>query len=208
MLSVASFAGRELWYSDPVDPDLELLKRWRDGDRAAGEALFSRHFPSLCRFFATKCGADADDLIQRTMLACVAARDQFRAESTFRTYLFTVARNELYRFLRKSQREGDRLDFSVTSIAQLVSTPATRLARDADRRRLQEAMRELPLELQTLLELHYWEELDAAGLAEVFETTPGNIRVRLHRARHALRERLGEDPSDAELQALAGESGG
>lgn len=190
-----------------MDPDLELLGRWREGDRAAGEALFARHFPSLCRFFATKCGADAEDLIQRTMLACVRARDQFRAEATFRTYLFTVARNELYRYLRTSRRDGDRLDFSITSIAQLVSTPATRLARDAERRRLQEAIRELPVELQTLLELHYWEELDAPALAAVFDTTPGAIRVRLHRARQTLRERLGEDPSDAELQDLARETG-
>lgn len=189
-----------------MDPDLETLTRWRGGDRAAGEALFARHFPSLCRFFATKCGADADDLIQRTLLACVQARDQFRAEASFRTYLFTVARHELYHYLRRSQRDGARLDFAITSIAELVSTPATKLARDADHRRLQEALRTLPVEQQTLLELHYWEELDAAALAEVFETTPGAMRVRLHRARELLRGRLGADPSEAELAALSGDA--
>jgi len=188
-----------------VDPDLELLVQWRAGDRGAGEALFARHFPGLCRFFATKVGAEADDLIQRTLLACVQARDQFRADASFRTYLFTVARNELYQHHRRTSRDGARLDFSITSVAQLVSTPATRLARDAERRRLQEAIRALPLELQTLLELHYWEELDAAALAEVFETTPGAIRVRLHRARGLLRERLGTEPTAAQLGEIASE---
>ena len=173
-----------------MDPDLEELQRWRDGDRTAGEALFARHFASMVRFFATKCAGDADELVQRTFLACVQAKHQFRAESTFRTYLFTVARNELYHYLEKLRREGGRLDVSITSLAELVTTPVTRIARDAERQRMLDAMRTLPIEQQTMLELHYWEELDVAALAEVFETTSGAMRVRLHRARAALREKL------------------
>jgi RNA polymerase sigma-70 factor (ECF subfamily) len=60
-----------------------------------------------------------------------------------------------------------------------------------------EALRALPVEQQTLLELHYWEELDAQQLAEVFATTPGAIRVRLTRARAALRERMEAGPPPA-----------
>ena len=186
-----------------VDPDLELLERWRAGEAAAGEALFARHFDSLCGFFVTKCQGDADELVQRTLLACVRAKDQFRAQSSFRTYLFTVARNELYHYLQRRRRDDHRLDFSVTSIADLITTPATRLARDAERRRVVEILRSLPVEQQTLLELHYWEDLDVAALAEVFETTPGAIRVRLHRARKALRAQLAPEADDAELDRLA-----
>ena len=40
----------------PADADLALVERWRGGDRAAGEALFARHFDRGFRFFATKCG--------------------------------------------------------------------------------------------------------------------------------------------------------
>jgi len=183
-------AARAAQYRGAVDPDLEQLERWRGGDQAAGEALFARYFERLCRFFATKCPGDVDELVQRTLLACVRAKDQFRAESKFRSYVFTVARHELYHHLRKRRLDGERLDFSVTSVADLVTTPATRLARNAERRRVVETLRELPVEQQTLLELHYWDDLDIAALAEVFETTPGAIRVRLHRARKALRDRL------------------
>jgi RNA polymerase sigma-70 factor (ECF subfamily) len=175
-----------------VDGEFDELDRWRAGDAAAGEALFARHFDTLCRFFATKCPDDADELVQRTLLLCVQARDQFRKQSTFRTYLFTVARHELYHHLRKRFRDEARLDFSVTSVAEIVTTPATRLAREAEHRQLVEVLRQMPLEQQTLLELHYWEDLDIGALAEVFETTPGAMRVRLHRARAALRERLGD----------------
>jgi RNA polymerase sigma-70 factor (ECF subfamily) len=186
-----------------VDPDLEQLERWRAGDTAAGQALFARYFDSLIGFFVTKCHGDADELVQRTLLACVRAKDQFRAQSTFRTYVFTVARHELYHHLRARKRDDQRFDFSITSVAELVTTPATRLARDAERRRLVEILRSLPVEQQMLLELHYWEDCDIAALAEVFETTPGAIRVRLHRARKELKRLLAPDASDAELDQLA-----
>lgn len=188
---------------DPdLDPDLRELLRWRAGDQAAGEALFARYVERLCRFFASKCQGDVDELVQRTLLACVRAKDQFRAEASFRSYIFTIARNELYHHLRKLRRDGERLDFATTSVAELVTTPATRLARSAEQRRVVETLRELPVEQQTLLELHYWEELDIAELAEVFETTPGTIRVRLHRARKALRGKLNPGAGEGEAETL------
>jgi RNA polymerase sigma factor (sigma-70 family) len=182
--------------------DEELLDRWRSGHVPAGQMLFARHFDSLYGFFAGKCGAEADDLVQRTFLACLRARDQFRKESSFRTYLFTIARHELYRHLREQRRDGDRIDFATTSVADLVTTPGTRIARSEEHRRLLEALRSLPLEQQTLLELHYWEEMEAADLAEVFDTPPVTIRTRLHRARRALRDRM-ERTATAPAQALA-----
>lgn len=172
-----------------MDSDFDLLDRWRAGDAKAGEELFTRHFDSLCGFFATKCFGDADDLVQRTLLATVRGKDQFRKQSSFRTYLFTLARNELYHYLQELRRDGV-LDFSITSIRDIITTPASRLARDAERRRVIEVLRTLPVEQQTLLELHYWEELDSDALAEVFDTTPGAIRVRLTRARKLLRDAL------------------
>jgi RNA polymerase sigma factor (sigma-70 family) len=182
--------------------DLALLDRWRSGDADAGQALFQRHFDSIYGFFETKCEADADELVQSTFLACLRARDQFRKESSFRTYLFTIARHELYRVLRGRQRDGARLDFALSSIAELVSTPGTRLARGQEHRQLVEALRALPVEQQTLLELHYWEDMDIAALAEVFEMPQPTIRTRLHRARKALRERMAEKAPPRVLETL------
>jgi RNA polymerase sigma-70 factor (ECF subfamily) len=182
--------------------DYELLDRWRAGDKAGGQVLFSRYFDSLYGFFAGKCVDEIDELVQTTFLACVRARDQFRKEASFRTYLFAIARNELYRYLRERRRDGERLDFTTTSIADLVSTPGTRLARNEDHLRLLDALRNLPLEQQTLLELHYWEEMGTAELAEVFGTPQVTIRTRLHRARRALRDRM-ESTTAAPAAALA-----
>jgi RNA polymerase sigma-70 factor (ECF subfamily) len=172
-------------------PETELLDRWRGGDATAGELLFKRHFESVYSFFETKCEAhDADELTQSTFLACVSSRDRFRKEASFRTYLFTIARHELYRMLRTRFRRDSKLDFEVSSIAELVSTPGTRLARQQEHARLIAVMQELPVEQQIILELHYKQDLAIGELAEIFEVTVEVIRARLSRARKALRQRL------------------
>jgi RNA polymerase sigma-70 factor (ECF subfamily) len=187
-----------------VDSDFDLLDRWRAGDKAAGQALLARHFDTLCGFFESKVGVDADALVQRTMLACVAAKDRFRKEASFRTYLYTVARHELFHYLRARQRDGQRLDFSVSSIVDILTTPGSRLARHADRQRVVDALRRLPVEQQTLLELYYWQELDIAAICEVFEIEVSAARVRLHRARGKLRALLEADGSEQALESLGG----
>ena len=170
--------------------DYELLDRWRAGDPGAGQDLFARHFDSIYGFFETKCEADADELVQATFLACLRAKEQFRKQASFRTYLFAIARHELYRVLRSRQRDGQRLNFELSSIAELVSTPGTRLGRNQEHQRLVAAMRQLPVDQQTLLELHYWEEMEIGDLAEVFDAPAVTIRTRLHRARKSLREMM------------------
>lgn len=171
-----------------VMDDLELLNAWRDGDAAAGRGLFQRYFPQLYRFFANKVD-DPDELVQQTFLAIVKAREQFAGRSSFRTYLFTVARHELYHHLRGLQR-ARTFDPERSSIADLATGAGAKLARHQQHQLLCAALRRLPVEQQTLLELHYWDGLDAGQLAEVLESNAAAIRNRLHRARVALREAM------------------
>jgi RNA polymerase sigma-70 factor (ECF subfamily) len=187
-----------------VDPDLGLLECWRAGDSRAGQDLFARHFADIYRFFEHKVGHDADELAQRTFTACVAARDRFRGGSTFRTYLFAIARNQLYTFLRRLPK-AEHVDFEETSIADLLPSLGSQLGRAREIERLRVALSSLPAEQQLLLELHYWHELDAEALGEVFEATPGAIRVRLLRARKALRARMAQLDID-QLQGASGDS--
>jgi len=184
--------------------DLTLLDQWRAGDAKAGQTLFRRHFDSIYGFFENKVSSGAEDLTQATFLACMRAREQFRGDSSFRTYLFTIARHELYRVLSARKRDTDKLDFNISSIADLVSTPGTKLARNEEHRHLIEALQQLPVEQQVLLELHYWQGLEIAQLAQVFEAQDGAIRVRLHRARKALETRLQKTtPVDAWMRSFS-----
>ena len=183
-----------------IESDRDLLARWRAGDQKAGRDLFGRYFDQLHRFFANKCN-EPDEMVQLTFLALLKARDQFAGRSSFRTYVFTIARNELYRHVRKLTSDR-RFDPEVSSIAQVATTIGTRLARNQEHRLMCAALRTLPLEQQTLLELHYWEDVDIAALSEIFDTEPATMRMRLHRARVALREAMLANKA-APPQALA-----
>ncbi|HLL20773.1 MAG TPA: sigma-70 family RNA polymerase sigma factor [Kofleriaceae bacterium] len=172
-----------------MEQDLLLLEQWRGGDNVAGQELLKRHFRDIYRFFEHKARGDADELVQRTFLACLKSRDRFRAQSSFRTYLFAIARNELLMYLRSLWRDP-HVDFEITSIAEIVTSPASKLGRAEQHELLRAALQTLPAEQQLLLELHYWHDLDAAALGEVLDATPGTVRVRLLRARRALRHAL------------------
>jgi RNA polymerase sigma-70 factor (ECF subfamily) len=173
-----------------VPSDSELLEAWRAGDRKAGNELLERHFDALYRFFRNKVDREIDDLIQQTMLACIKGAANFRQESSFRTWLFSIARFELYGFWR-SQRK-DVKDIGEISIDDLRTTPGTLVARRREHQLLLTALRALPLDLQVAVELYYWEGLDGPELAEALEIPEGTARSRLRRAREALAAKMQE----------------
>jgi RNA polymerase sigma-70 factor (ECF subfamily) len=189
-----------------VDADLSLLDRWRAGDAAAGNVLFKRHFPSVYRFFEHKTDGEVDDLVQETFLQCMKSRETFKRQSTFRTYLFAIARHVLFYHWRKQATSRPTLDFEEISIASLSTSVGSRLAKGEDLARLRTVLRTLPVDQQILLEMYYWEDLDRDQLAEVFDVETATIGSRLFRARQALQQGLGSsDPAhvDEKLDAWA-----
>ncbi len=185
--------------------DSELMDRWQGGDARAGEVLVERYFDQLYNFFQTKLDTDADELVQLTFLACLDAKNRFRREASFRTFLYAIAKNQLYAFVRKRSTRAERqVELEASSIEELVSTPRTKIARNQDYEQLVRCLRKLPVDQQTLLELHYWSELGMTELAAIFEAPEVTIRSRLHRARNALREILaaGSLPAGVSLEAM------
>ena len=169
--------------------DLELLSLWSQGDRKSGNQLFQRHFPAVYRFFSNKVSGDIDDLVQRTFLGCIEARARYQQRASFKTFLFSIARNQLYLHYRTRKRDG-ALDFSVASVHDMGTTPSGAVACREHERLLLDALRRLPLDTQILVELAYWEELEVQELAEVLDVPVNTLYSRLRRARHQLREHL------------------
>jgi len=178
------------WFA--VADDAELLNAWRGGDRKAGEDLFERHFDAVARFFRNKVDRGMDDLIQRTFLACVESKERFRGDSSFRTYLFGVAHNVLRKHFRTQRNRGNKIDFGVTSVHDLGPSPSALIAKHREQRILLEALRRIPLDLQVVLELYYWEKLTAAEVAEVVCVPEGTARTRIRRAKQLLEQTMGE----------------
>jgi RNA polymerase sigma-70 factor (ECF subfamily) len=184
--------------------DLELFSSWRGGDNAAGSALIKRHFAALHRFFSTKAHGHEEDLIQTTFVACVEARDAFRGESSFRTYLFKLARFQLFTHYRKVYRKPD-IDFTTTSMRDLGTSPSGALLRREERELLERALQQVPVDQQIALELTYWEELAAPDIANVLGIPENTVYSRLRRAKGHLREALERlsDIADERQRALS-----
>jgi RNA polymerase sigma factor (sigma-70 family) len=187
-----------------LEPDLALLDRWGTGDSYAGDLLFTRNWESLYRFFERKTKDDIEDLVQETFLQCVKRRSKFARGSSFRSYLFAIARVILQQHWRARALVPATRDFDDVSMAELSLSIDLQPDRSTDRARLLAALQRLPLDEQLLLELHYWQDLNRDQLAEVFNVPATTIGGRLFRARQALRDRL--DSPDAGREPTFGTS--
>ena len=179
-----------MYAANAVRSDDELLESWRGGDMRAGKALFERHFASLRRFFANKVDLhEVEDLMQRSFMGCVEGVERFRGDASFRTFLFAIGRRQLYKHFRDQRvKDGRRSDdLSVTSVAELGRSPSSILGARQEGAMLLRALQRISVDHQTVLELHYWEQLSNEEIAEICDIAPTTVRTRLHRARHALR---------------------
>jgi RNA polymerase sigma factor (sigma-70 family) len=170
--------------------DVELLERWRAGDAEAGNELFSRHFHAVLRVFRYKV-QHADDLVQRTFLACIEHREAISDGRKLRAYLLRIAKNQLYAHLRSRAGRGD-LDTGVTSLQELGGSPSAVVGEQREHARLLAALQQIPLDYQIALELFYWEDMKGDELAEVLGIPVGTVRSRLRLGKQMLRAVLAE----------------
>jgi RNA polymerase sigma factor (sigma-70 family) len=170
--------------------DLELLERWRQGDKRAEDLLLRRYSDVLYRFFANKVSGEVDDLVQLTLTALLKSRDNFAQRSTFRAYVFSIARYQLYEFVRSRKRASSLFEYDTITAFDLSPSPSTLAAEHRQLTLLLEALRRIPLNFQIALELHYWEDLSGPELAEVLEVPVDTAYSRLRRARALVKEQL------------------
>lgn len=94
---------------------------------------------------------------------------------------------------RHRRRDGHRaFDASVTSLVALGPSPTKLRWRREELRLLHDALRRLPLDLQLVIEMHYWEGMSTADLAVVFDIPRGTVKSRLRRAREQLEQLITE----------------
>jgi len=175
-----------------VDPDLELLEAWREGDMTAAKILLSRYFAGVRLYFLQRVSLEHEDLVQETFTRLVEVRERFRAEAPFRVYLFAIAQNVLYGHLRARYKLEAAIDFIEIddSIVDLTGRRhSSLLAEKEEHRLLLDALRQLPLRYQELLELYYWQNMTGQELAELFHVSEATIRNRLRAALDAVRRR-------------------
>jgi RNA polymerase sigma factor (sigma-70 family) len=182
--------------------DDDLCTRWAGGDQQAGAAFVKRNYASVDMFFRFKVGEHHGvDLTQATFLAAQEGIKRKRSDSNCRSWLFGIARNKLLKHLRDHGREQRRVDPDVSSIADLDPSPTTRIDAGQRQRLLLAALRQLPIDVQMMLELHYWEGMKVADIAEVVEKPVNTVKIQMSRGRgrlETLMEQLAESPEELE----------
>src|SRR5256885_10159744 len=103
--------------SEPAPDDAALIARWRGGDERAATALVERHAQAIARFVASLGERDAvDEVVQDTFVRAFGSLDSFRGESSFRTWLLTIARNLLRDVQRGRKRSRLRVELNEETI--------------------------------------------------------------------------------------------
>jgi RNA polymerase sigma-70 factor (ECF subfamily) len=170
--------------------DLELIRRWKGGDGRAATALVERHAPALARFVASAGERDAtDEVVQDTFVRAFGAIDSFRGDSSFRTWLFTIARR-LMLDRRRSERRS-RIAASVDegdAVTQFDALDA--MVADESLARVRAAVNALSPKQRDVFTLRVEQGLSYKEIAELTGSTEGAARVHYHNAMRAVKEFL------------------
>lgn len=209
-----------------VSDDSELVSRAKAGDFGAFEALVNRHERRLygVAMNILRRPQDAEDVVQSAFLGALENLETFRGESSFATWISRIATYAAIKVLRK--RKGlpvNRLDAPAAEtedgliqhpdfIADWREGPEQIAERKETRRILEEAIDALPEKHRLVFALRDVAEMSVKETAETLGITEANVKVRLLRARLALREmlnkRFGDENRPLKAHRHAGEEAG
>jgi RNA polymerase sigma-70 factor (ECF subfamily) len=177
------------------------MERLAAGHDVALNDLMERHstpvFHFLCRMLGNE--EDAVDLAQETFVRVYRARESFRSNSKFTTWLYTIAANLARNHFRWRARHPnvsleassgtteESLGSTLPSNEPVPSDQALAAERAAA---VRAAVNRLPDDLRDAIVLCEWEEHSLAEAAAILDTTPKAVESRLYRARKSLRKEL------------------
>lgn len=184
-----------------LDPDCELVDRWRAGDERAFADLVRRHhgrtFGLLMRMLGSR--EEAEDALQETFLNLHRHGHRFRRESRFGTFVYRVAVNAALNRRRSLGRRRAHLEriSECQAIGEGGAPSAPRGPEDSAagaeiQARVQAELLKLSPTLQAPIVLYDIEGLPYGEIARILGVAEGTVKSRIHRARKALRERLGD----------------
>jgi RNA polymerase sigma factor (sigma-70 family) len=178
--------------ADPTDEDLMLA--YGRGDADAFEPLYLRHRGALMRYLASQLrdAILAEELFQDIWQRVIAARQRYRPEAKFATWLYQIAHNRLTDHWRAKGHRPDPPGDADERIAREADPngPDRRLSEFEERRRLQCALEELPSEQREAIVLRLEQELSLDEIGRITGAGRETVKSRLRYALDKLRARL------------------
>ncbi len=142
---------------------------------------------------------EAEEVLQETFISAFRALERFEGRSQLSTWLYRIGYNAALMRLRKRRlptlsldepREGEEGEYTPRQLVDWTAAPDQLLMGQELRQVLNAALATLPESLRSVFVLRDIEGLSTAEAAAALGLTETNAKVRLHRARLALRERL------------------
>jgi len=178
--------------SELAPDDAALIARWRGGDERAATALVECHAQAIARFVASLGERDeVEEIVQDTFVRAFGSLDSFRGESTFRTWLLTIARN----LLRDRQRGRKRAKLQVEIRDDVLVSSSDALERTVaaeTEQRMRDAVETLSPMQRAIFTLRVTEGLSYKEIAIAVGSTEGAARVHYHNAMRVIREKIDE----------------
>jgi len=170
--------------------DEHLFAAYVGGDRAAFETLFRRLAPQLLRLFRRDIWRpqDAEELVQETFLRAHRAAHDFQQGRPLRPWLFTIALNLKREYLRRKGRKPEEV-LPLDGRRDPSVHPEYDAQRDA-RRLIRRGLDALPDNQRVVIELHWFDGLSFAEIADVVGASVSAVKVRAHRGYKQMRARL------------------
>jgi len=185
------------------DKDAALIRAINAGETDRFYELVQRYQQALYNFGLRICGqpADAEDMVQDTFLNVFRYLKDFRFESQFKNWLYRIAMSVCIKRRRRSKFAPERelsLDEFLPGDENTVASetpswarePLDRLLDEELAGRIEQAILALPETYRPVIVLRDLEGFSTEETAQILNLTPGNVKVRLHRARLFIREQL------------------
>lgn len=181
--------------------EADLIARLKAGDKEACAECIEIHSPSIYRLSLRlmEHEPDAEDVMQETFMSAFKAIDSFEGRSGLSTWLYRIAYNAAMARLRKPNPFTVPVDEATTDIKQQVvpeqlfdwcCLPEKDFESSEVRAELEKAIHDLPESLKSVFVLRELEGFSTSDTAATLDLSQSAVKVRLHRARLWLRERL------------------
>ena len=175
--------------------DTELISKILQGEQSFFAQLVERYqnyvFTLVLRF--TDSREDAEEISQDIFVKAYRSLADFRGESKFSTWLYTIVRTSCITFLRKKKLDITSIDNERTFL-QLENRESGFTANSIEQKSrhamVNEAIRLLSPDDAQLITLFYKGEQSLEEIGKVMGLEANTVKVKLHRARHRLKEKM------------------